>query len=828
MDPWVWWFTDPPVAIKPPSVTVPSPRKLPAVGGNPPIQYWKYDDYKRVVNQVMDNAVYLTEQKIRATDVGSDPSVHLSLRLKETEQSYCSAISQSVATHMFKANTKDMAVRAINQFLESKAGVWPRRIEVTIFVMNPDVGLAPVITEKGIFELDRDYNLSAKAMELWGKQFENASLEQREALKAGPELPKLLKEVLHKNTTRDWYVTHPPLLSFPTFPLQPRRGQFTTLPAVKGREAIKTLDPMSYREILKNQVTVVLYLLQQAMQHGEVTPANFVLPQDSVCVDTIIKYTPIDTDVVAQETKCTEPGHAPIDINKYVRRLFEKAEFCVRPMWPLYMQTTVTYNRGAANVLKTFTREHTLATPFMQPKIARMEWSRQFMAADQAQKEQTFRDMTLDDLSKIHAHFPGAMKILNQAQQEARARMGLPPMDPLKYSEIANFVSAVLSGVLKLQPCDPSSMRVELVMPPDKERSLSPTYVIFAKAQGHNIVLKMWMHVEKSDWELEELGLRQQRMLDKEVTIYKKITNELVVTERAPNFIAYLGHALCTAEQLAQYSDVVNTLRAVALEDLGDKSRRKELMDLLGHAKISVLVTETPCAAGDYVRGGCVAYDDWMSSFLLDHEQFYSVFFSLVYSLCALHSIKIVHRDLHPGNILVRRYPIDDNYAVIYVHPTDRNKYYVLLGKDLTARPFIFDWDNAIMVEGEGGAPLKISITNDRMTLLDNTVIDLQTAQDPETRKLAAPLRNLLYVIRAKSDQMFDILETHGFFDRFKPTDANKEALSRLSADQVDIFGPDEAARMAAATWHDDLRRASKKRKWVEEDDETESDIEPL
>ena len=166
-------------------------------------------------------------------------------------------------------------------------------------------------------------------------------------------------------------------------------------------------------------------------------------------------------------------------------------------------------------------------------------------------------------------------------------------------------------------------------------------------------------------------------MLKYEVKMYKYITDTLIKTNVAPNFIGYIGYGECSIRNI-QPSVVLELRKILGLKKYGIDEEKIDFNSL----KVGVLLTYRPKNVETF------------GTFLtksITYEQYYKVLFQLFYSLFVMQKYEIAHNDLHRDNILVETvpHPILLSYKMgdfVFEFETD----YIL---------YIFDWDRGYCKE---------------------------------------------------------------------------------------------------------------------------------
>lgn len=186
--------------------------------------------------------------------------------------------------------------------------------------------------------------------------------------------------------------------------------------------------------------------------------------------------------------------------------------------------------------------------------------------------------------------------------------------------------------------------------------------------------------IRKYKWEKDLLDNLQEiekyEGLDYEENMYKYITEKIILPKKSNNFIPYVGGSICSLR---------NIVEAVKVSIL-DRQEKKLILEKLStpltvfpDAKLKMMITGTMedkkrfLSLRDIVKTSLSLYD------------LNSIIIQLLHALLVMQQFKIMHNDLHTGNILVEKvYPLKQvDLAIGSVVISFKTKYI----------PKIYDWD---------------------------------------------------------------------------------------------------------------------------------------
>jgi hypothetical protein len=181
-----------------------------------------------------------------------------------------------------------------------------------------------------------------------------------------------------------------------------------------------------------------------------------------------------------------------------------------------------------------------------------------------------------------------------------------------------------------------------------------------------------------------------------EAKVYKKIVSEIFRDNYSPNFIPFVGFAICTdrffKSILSDYDYITfyeNIGKKIFFRDPEDQTKKSNLLADAYHKKfierICILMTEN---AGNGAYFNCPDAVQISSLELiqeLSKKDVNDIMFQVIYSLEVMQRFKISHNDLHQGNILLATFkdPIKMAFKVEGML-FEINTRYV---------PYLFDWD---------------------------------------------------------------------------------------------------------------------------------------
>lgn len=172
-----------------------------------------------------------------------------------------------------------------------------------------------------------------------------------------------------------------------------------------------------------------------------------------------------------------------------------------------------------------------------------------------------------------------------------------------------------------------------------------------------------------------------------EILVYRYITQRIIATREAPNFIAYVAHIHLDANTLSEFSgdqERVNAYKTKVLEYIRLPPEYLREKILLG------IVTQVP--------PNVISLREWFEDLrqripsVEDRRAVYlPVLFQIVYALCVLDRRRIMHNDLHPKNVLISQ--LNRNVRLKYEVNGQR---YTIITSNIV---YIFDWGNAWIEE---------------------------------------------------------------------------------------------------------------------------------
>lgn len=184
------------------------------------------------------------------------------------------------------------------------------------------------------------------------------------------------------------------------------------------------------------------------------------------------------------------------------------------------------------------------------------------------------------------------------------------------------------------------------------KKSSSSSDVVFAQIlanNAENVSLKIFSD-DKWDYKHEKL----YNSLLYEVYVYRYVIDNILKNEYSPNFVPYLGYSVCSSD---------------TVQKLGLDNAYSSDMNILMTKRIIDSTTW-----GNFIKEE--SYDTILS-----------VFFQLVYSLAVMGQFRLIHNDIHYGNILVKKlkHPVKMLFSSGKQSWVIKTKYI----------PYIFDWDRS-------------------------------------------------------------------------------------------------------------------------------------
>lgn len=223
--------------------------------------------------------------------------------------------------------------------------------------------------------------------------------------------------------------------------------------------------------------------------------------------------------------------------------------------------------------------------------------------------------------------------------------------------------------------------------------SASPSEVIFADIlEGktvHSIAIKLFVDVTSTkdikNYAAYYNEINNIEGIKYEVKVYRDIINKIIDKKQSPNFIRFIGYGDCPMDTI-EYIDM--PMMKVSIAKLYGPYYISDNRD----ANLGILVTEKPKNVMSFSAFARHA----------DKSDMLQVIFQVVYSLAVMQKYRLVHNDLHSGNILIQK--------------IDRKVRYYKVGKTVYKittpyQPLIFDWD--LSYSDELGKNKKISMEED-------------------------------------------------------------------------------------------------------------------
>lgn len=224
--------------------------------------------------------------------------------------------------------------------------------------------------------------------------------------------------------------------------------------------------------------------------------------------------------------------------------------------------------------------------------------------------------------------------------------------------------------------CDLIAKKFENVKSPNMKHS-SPTQISFAELKECNIPLSVKVFFDITDLpfsfrdsKVSENYLQAIHGLKYEVKVYMEIINQILDLNYSPNFVRGIGYTECHLDKIPNI--VSKNVMSGYYNDV---------MELYPDLPLSVLVTEK--AGGTEAKNIFTLFQLAQTEEYVEFEE--QIMFQIIYSLIVMQRFRLVHNDLHAGNILVAEY-------------TNPRKMVYLLGNrkfliETRFVPYIFDWD---------------------------------------------------------------------------------------------------------------------------------------
>ena len=188
---------------------------------------------------------------------------------------------------------------------------------------------------------------------------------------------------------------------------------------------------------------------------------------------------------------------------------------------------------------------------------------------------------------------------------------------------------------------------------PDDDLEYTDRVDIFVKEQAQNL-LEPTVFIKKYKWEkllVDNLReIEKYEGLDYEEKLYEYITDKIILPGLSDNFIPYVGSSICSLKNIVEsikLSILARDEKKLILDKLNTP------LELFPDLKLKMLITGTiedkkrfP-SLSSLIRTPLSVYD------------LNSIIIQLLHALLVMQQFKIMHNDLHTGNILVEKvYPL--------------------------------------------------------------------------------------------------------------------------------------------------------------------------
>lgn len=223
--------------------------------------------------------------------------------------------------------------------------------------------------------------------------------------------------------------------------------------------------------------------------------------------------------------------------------------------------------------------------------------------------------------------------------------------------------------------------------------SASPSEIIFANIlEGktvHSIAIKLFIDVTSTkdikNYTTYYHEINNIEGIKYEVKVYRDIIDKIIERKQSPNFVRFIGYGDCPMNSI----DYINLPAMKAnIRELYGRDYIKDNKD----SNIGILVTEKPKNVMSFSMFASQA----------DKEDMLQVIFQIIYSLAVMQKYRLIHNDLHFGNILVQNIGSKTRY-----YKVGRTVYKITT----PYQALIFDWD--LSYSDELGKNKKISMEND-------------------------------------------------------------------------------------------------------------------
>jgi len=241
-------------------------------------------------------------------------------------------------------------------------------------------------------------------------------------------------------------------------------------------------------------------------------------------------------------------------------------------------------------------------------------------------------------------------------------------------SNAITFLSELANRNIPFDACFPTRFGLDKNVTVKKKDSSSPSRQLFSRIvyknlKGQKGMFPVSIKIFPDDSNDENiLGLKYEKK------IYAKIIDTIIAKNYSPNFVAYVGYACCNA-----FGEMSGPAK-LTLKEYEHK------FPSLKRGNYCVLITEQ-VGNGIYFGYKQMLPVNTLIDFYttLQEKEFWSILFQVVYSIEVMQRFRIVHNDLHAGNILVMTLPKPVSMAFFV-----EGKTYKITTQYI---PYIFDWD---------------------------------------------------------------------------------------------------------------------------------------